>query len=120
MWAKMSLEDLIRSSDLVVLGTLETLGPQRHGRFEIGKIRIEEVLVGRKDLTEAALLVPASDRDIRSSTDLTHREGQRGLWFLRLQPGSEDMFYLADHPQRWQPVEALDEVKASLRSERRP
>lgn len=120
MWAKMTLEELIHSSDLVVLGTLETLGPERRGRFEIGTIAIEEVLAGRKDLTEATLLVPARDRGIRSSTEVTYRAGQRGVWFLRLQPEPEGMFYLADHPQRFQPLDALDQVKAALRSGRKP
>lgn len=120
MWAKMSLEELVRRSDLIVVGTLVSLGPERSGRFDVGAIRVEEILFGREDRVEVGLLVPRPAPGLRSSTDLFYRVGQHGLWFLRRQPGSARDFYLADHPQRLQSVDKVAQVRALLGEARKP
>ena len=118
LWVKLSLEELVERSDLVVIGTLADVRAQSHARFDVGTMRIEEVLVGRKDLTEASLMIPAGAGGIRSSTDIFYSPGERGLWFLRRQQEGQEELYLADHPQRLQPIENVESVRAYLRSHR--
>ncbi len=38
-----------------------------------------------------------------SSTDITYKIGQKGLWFLRLLAPKSAAIYAADHPQRFVP-----------------
>ncbi len=116
MWAKMSDEELVTRSDVILVGTITTLGPHMEPRFDVATIQVEQVLMGNKDLSEVFLLVPARDRNIKSSTDLLYAKGQRGLWFLQQQPGTRGEFYLADHPQRLQPTEQAERVKEFLRA----
>ncbi len=119
-WAKMSIEELLRSSDLIIIGKLISLRPYPSSLFEIGTIEVKEVIVGSKALKEALLIIPARDSKIRLSTDIMYTVGQEGLWFLRLKAGSKqelnDIFYLADHPQRFQPAENVELVRKYLRT----
>lgn len=116
MWARMSLEQLVQQSDLVVVGELVAVNPEPGGRFDIGRLRVDEVIMGQKDVAEVALAVPALAGGLRSSEAIYYNPGRRGLWFLRRQPGTgaQSGVYLADHPQRLQPVENVSEVRAYL------
>jgi len=122
MWTKMSVEELVDRSDLVVLGELVSMRPHKEGSdlFEVGTIQVSEVLVGSKGITAVSLLAPAREGGLRSSTTINYAVGQRGLWFLRRQPGGVEGVYLADHPQRLQPAESAEQVRAYLRVIPRP
>lgn len=116
MWARMSLEQLVQQSDLVVVGELVAVNPEPGGRFDIGRIRVDEVIMGQKGVAEVALAVPARAGGLRSSEEISYNPGRRGLWFLRRQSGTgaQSGVYLADHPQRLQPIENVSEVRAYL------
>ncbi len=121
MFAQMSDEELVRRSDLVVVG--EWIGQSRvqlaagGGPLELGAVTITEVLKGVPGQTLALVATVAGDAP-RSSSDMAYRRGDRGLWLLRLRQGSTGI-YLADHPQRFIPdaggaarIEALRKIMA--------
>lgn len=101
MFAQMSDDDLIRLSELVVVG--EWLGQTAliidGKRLEFGVVRVGEVLKGTADTTVALVLVPAPDAP-RSGSDLHFKRGDSGVWFLRSQPRIPGA-YAVDHPQRF-------------------
>ncbi len=116
MWTRMSADELVEGSGLIVIGQL--LASDVKGSF--GEIRIDEVLKGDpvKSVTLGGRPEPMR---LMHSAMLTYRVGQKGLWFLRSAPGAATPSYLADHPQRFE----LDEKKITswkerLQSRRRP
>lgn len=111
MWAKMSTEELVSRSDLIVVGELGSLMKKDSGSVDVGTIKVEEVILGRNDLTEVFLVVPGSERTLKSSTDLVYTEGQRGVWFLRHLPALGEEYYVADHPQRLHSVDQVASVR---------
>jgi len=76
----------------------------------VGTIRVESVLKGPAALGVALLALP-SPAGPRSSTDLGYREGQRGLWFLRVRHPEGSGLYLADHPQLFVPQSKADRIR---------
>jgi hypothetical protein len=104
MWARMSDEDLMASSELVVLG--EWIGqsllilPDGARPVTVGGIAVSETLKGPAG-TGLALVAIASAEALRSGDDLSFRRGDSGLWLLRPRPGPIRGLYLADHPQRF-------------------
>lgn len=103
MFAQMSDEELVRRSDLIVLGqwvgqsSLQTSAASE--RIEIGVVAIQEVLKGQGDQSIALVAIPSHDGP-RSANDITYQRGAKGLWLLRQKPASAGI-YLADHPQRF-------------------
>lgn len=104
MWAPLSDEDLLKTSDLVVLGewagqTSLTASGQAIGR-DVGVILVKEIYRGLSQLTIALVSVPRTNGP-RSSEDITYARGASGLWFLRKYPGGPLDLYAADHPMRF-------------------
>ena len=105
MWAGLSDEELVRSSDLIVVGEWQGQTPFASAsaqEIEIGVITIQEVLKGVGKPAFALVALPAASLP-RSSTDPDYRRGDRGLWLLRARPGSKGL-YVIDHPQRFVPA----------------
>ena len=106
MWARMTDAELIRQSDLIVvgewIGTAQIEISARQVKIHAGVIAVKEVLKGDPRQTAALVAVPGADQPI-SSSDIVYRRGQRGLWLLRLRSADEVGIYLADHPQRFLP-----------------
>lgn len=105
MWAGLSDEELVRSADLIVLAEWrETIAQSGSAvpATRTGSLVVSEVLKGAGSPVTVRVAQPASDGP-RSSSDLVFRPGDRGLWLLRKQPGSKDL-YLIDHPQRFIPA----------------
>lgn len=103
MWAALSDAELLRSSDLIVVGewqgqTALTPGPGGAATSVVGSIRVSEVLKG-PEVGFALVALPSANGPL-SGEDVRFRRGERGLWLLRLRPGSQGL-YLADHPQRF-------------------
>lgn len=104
MWAQMSDDELVASSDLIVVG--EWLGQTQvaldagQRAQGIGVIAVSETLKGSAATGFALVQQPAS-ATLRSSTDIVFERGQKGLWLLRAKPGGAQAIYLADHPQRF-------------------
>ena len=116
MWAKLSEQELFESSDLIVVGTLTAADRANPAG---ASIRVGQVLKGAASAS-VTLAVPAADRPI-SSSDIVYRAGQTGLWYLRSQPtAGGGVLYLADHPQRFVPIERAQPQIEALRKARKP
>lgn len=104
MWAQLTDDDLIRTSDLIVLGEwagqASTLHRGQPVGGDIGVVTVTEVLKGLPG-TAIALVAVASARGPRSSSDITFKRGDRGLWLLRRHAGGPIDLFAADHPQRF-------------------
>ena len=118
MFVKLSDTELIEQSGLIVVGELIGRAPIRAadgvGTQILGVIRVEEVLKGERGVSIAFLVLPG--QKIMRSDELSHPDGQRGLWYLRLENVDEAGIYVADHPQRFVPLDAAGEQIAALRS----
>lgn len=119
MWAKMSEAELVATSPLIVVGTLEEItrlprAGDGAGRT-VGVIRIERVLKGDSGARVARIALPDPDGPAMS-TDLHYRAGQTGLWFLRVvgDAGGGPLF-AADHPQRFVPADRAAAMIETLR-----
>jgi hypothetical protein len=114
MWAKLTDPELVAKSDLIVRGELigvtRTQPTADSPPLWVGTIRVDSVLKGPPALTVALLALPSPEGP-RSSTDLGYREGQRGLWFLRVRHPEGSGLYLADHPQRFVPHSKADRIQ---------
>lgn len=104
MWARLSDDELVAGSDLIVLG--EWLG-ETQVAFEsaakgqgVGVIAVSQVLKGKAEPGFVLVQRPGVGA-LRSSSDLNFERGQRGMWLLRAKPGGAQGIYLADHPQRF-------------------
>ena len=118
MWARMSEAELVRTSDLIVvgewIGQSQAAGVQSAG--DLGVVAVSEVLKGTAGTKLAFVAVRAEGQPV-SSSDLSYKRGDRGLWFLRLRRAGEAGIYLADHPQRFvrEGAEAAAQVDALRR-----
>lgn len=112
MWVAMTDEELLRQSDLIVVGawiapseltpgSVTAAASAAAGRMALGGVAVSEVLKGPPGLKQALVLTIPPNAP-RSSSDLVRRSGDQGLWLLRLQPGASAGVYLADHPQRFE------------------
>lgn len=104
MWAPLSDEELLKTSDLVVLGEWAgqaqiTSSGQTVGR-DVGVILAKEIYRGPPTLTIVLVSVPQTGGP-RSSEDIVYARGASGLWFLRKYPGGPVDLYAADHPMRF-------------------
>jgi hypothetical protein len=118
MFVKLSDTELIEQSGLIVAGELIGRAPigalTGEGAQMLGVIRVEEVLKGERGVSVVFLALPG--RKIMRSDELSHLDGQRGLWYLRLKNVDQAGVYIADHPQRFVPMDAAGEQIAALRS----
>jgi hypothetical protein len=115
MWASLTDDELIKSSELIVMG--EWLGETTFtaaGRdaMTVGVVSVSEVLKGAP--TTRVVLIVQPSTSLKSSTDIAFKRGDRGLWLLRPQPNSKGLF-LADHPQRFVPAATGQERIQQLR-----
>lgn len=108
MFVRLSDEELISRSDLIVLG--EWMGQSAVGasalgdsaaRLDLGAVAVSDVLKGPAGQTVVFIATPSAEA-ARTGSDLHHRRGERGLWLLRAKPGAPAGIYLADHPQRFE------------------
>jgi hypothetical protein len=117
MFVGLSDSELVEQSDLIVVG--ELIGRARIGApggrvMLLGVIKVDETLKGDRDLTVVFIALP--DRRLMSSSDVPYSDGQRGLWYLYLRDVEEEGIFLADHPQRFMPIDEAAERIAALRS----
>ena len=104
MWAPLADEDLLKTSDLVVLGDWAGQAPmtssgQAIGR-DVGVMLVKDIYRGPPTLTIVLVSVPRMSGP-RSSEDIIYARGASGLWFLRKHPGGPLDLYAADHPMRF-------------------
>ncbi len=116
MFVQMSDDELIRQSELVVVG--EWLGQSTvtidGHRVDLGVLRVSEVLKGSAGTT--VVLIPVASLDApRSSSDIRYKRGDGGIWLLRPHPRIAGT-YAADHPQRFVsgPPARIDALRRSI------
>lgn len=118
MFAALSDDDLLRRSELIVIGRWAGITPAVPGAAAdaptLAHIEVSEVLRGPAGLQRAAVAVPRPGTPV-SGNDLPRRVGEHGLWLLRLRPGGPDGVYLADHPQRFVPASDTARIDALRR-----
>ena len=118
MFVRLSDAELIEDSELIVVGELIGRAPinssQGNGTQMLGVIRVDETLKGERGTTIAFLGLPGGK--IMRSDDLSYGDGQRGLWYLRLRDADEAGIYVADHPQRFVPMDQAGGKIETLRS----
>jgi len=73
-----------------------------HRPRTVGVIEIDTVLKGEPKTKLVKLHVPQAGEPV-SSSDIVFKQGQNGLWFLRLWDATHPSLYAADHPQRFVP-----------------
>ena len=122
MWARMTDSELVQQSDAIVIGEIigqtEIVLAQPATKLTLAVIRVNEVLKGDRRATVMLLETPASGQP-RSSSDILYRNGQNGVWFLRLRSKTDSGVYRADHPQRFQSVDEAAALTKMLRDQRR-
>ncbi len=104
-WARLSNEELIERSQLIVAATLVA---GEDGSFElqgmpVAILRAIRIYRGQADGTQIYLKLLPKGKPI-SSSDLVYRSGQSGIWFLKESEYGSGIFYI-DHPQRFWPLE---------------
>lgn len=119
MYARMSDTQLIKASDLIVLGTLSGFAtkpdPAGSGQRLFGILNVDEAIKGGKGVGPVWLDVPQPG-GLQSSSDIAFSRGQSGLWFLRRLPGAAGRaVYAADHPQRFVPHPQAQETARAVR-----
>lgn len=119
MFARYSETELIKSSDLIVVGTLIGRTTLQFGadtgQLNVGVIAIQDQLKGAQDESIALLLLPSENKTLVSDT-IAYKVGQQGLWFLRSRDPVARGLYVADHPQRFEPMEGILERVAEMKS----
>lgn len=128
MWAKLSDEDLIHRSALIVLGEWvgeSSLSTNQGGpEIRVGAIAVQQVL---RDSTSSpstrslALLNLGPAGVPLASDSLTFLRGNRGLWLLRVDTHDPRGLFRCDHPQRFvssdKDPSTLDRLRRLLNSD---
>ncbi len=113
MFMGVTEQQLLAQSSVVVVGELmgraEIATADGAAPINLGVIRVERMLKGDPDTTILFLALPRRGPMPRLSTDIDYRDGQRGLWFLHLRDPAQSGVFLADHPQRFVPINKAEE-----------
>lgn len=103
MWVGLTDAELQQQSVLVVDGEWvgEGAWPGRSDGARLGAIAVKATLQGKAEGNLVFVQRPPASRPV-SSSDLSFRRGDRGLWFLKRAPGADAAgVFLVDHPQRF-------------------
>lgn len=117
MWARVPTEDLVRDSNLIVVGTLQQVSEYSDGEIDYrqGVIVVHEVLWGDARAGErltlkwqnlSGLVCPRVEHD--------GNENVKGVWLLTLDTGDNSV--RADYPGRFVELEKQTEVESWLES----
>ncbi|NML14829.1 hypothetical protein [Azohydromonas caseinilytica] len=101
MWARMTEAELVRHSELIVVGEWVSDAPAPlpdTPAQAVGRIAVSEVWKGPPGLKSVQVVVPSGL--LAASDAITYRRGDRGLWLLRPWQGGAGL-YAADSPQRF-------------------
>jgi hypothetical protein len=101
MWTRLTDQQLLDGSDVIVTGTLIGQSRVKVGAADLtlGVVSVEQTFKGSV-AGVVLIMLPGPDRPV-SSSDIRFKVGQSGLWFLRLRGADERGIYVADHPQRF-------------------
>jgi hypothetical protein len=123
MWAMIPTEQLIKETDLVVIGTLQGVNGFTKDDIDYseGTILIEKVIAGN-DTTTSGEHLESGDRIVikwQNSSMIAcprveHKgdENTKGIWLLEVE---SDGTVSSDYPWRFRPLNELDKLKKILR-----
>ena len=111
VWVKMTLPELVRASELIVTGEIESVGVSSDGRLDVATLKVRETLRGS---SPKPLTLIIGSKGIYSSDRIAFKPGQKGVWFLRRMTSDAAGHYRADHPQRLQPEDQLPEIRRAI------
>jgi hypothetical protein len=118
------LDELVKDSDLIVVGTLKSVSEYSYGGEKNGKGRIivEQVIAGSVKTNEGLPLKSGDKLKLVWREDFaciygTHKrtENQIGVWFLKVE---KDGTVISGHPSRFKSPEELSEIIDALKKER--
>jgi hypothetical protein len=114
-WIVISLEGAVRTSDLIVIGTLHNVSEETKDGIDYGtgKITVDEVLSGKAEPGQELTLVWQNESNVMCPR-VEHRgdQNKQFIWLLTSKP--EDKV-AADNPGRVAPVEKRERVLELLR-----
>lgn len=108
LWVRLSEEALVAQSDAIVVGRfngqrLLYMTPAAK-RLDLGVIEVRQVLKGNPRTKALYVALPPGEGPA-VGTDRRWRPGQTGVWYLRLKGDGVPGVFVADHPQRFQPLD---------------
>ena len=128
IWPPMSDDDLIDSSELIVVGRIVWIenGEVSTTSMDTARILVDEVLKGDPTTVMAPLVFPGSNRGRRTWTgrfestrtrrDISFDLNQEGIWFLRRARNADE--YRIDNPARFKPLFFKDRVMQAIAARR--
>lgn len=121
-YVEIPLDELVRQSDLIVVGKITAIEHAEPSRTATDRatITIEDVLLGKADKTVVLgfpgkrVWITDDGRELgfEASNWIRYKTGQEGIWLLTWD--DEAKLYRAAHPARLQPKDKLDEVKDAI------
>jgi len=123
MWALIPMDELVKESDLIVIGTLQSVSRYTKDNVDYseGKIVVEKVISGNVKTTEGFPLKlgdkikfkwQASTLIVCPRLDHSGNENEKGIWLLEVE---SDGTVSADYPQRFNSLDEMSELKKILR-----
>ena len=116
-WKFVPIESRMAGATYVVVCKITGIvdGIERRGRmYEVGAIKVSQVLKGPETLKEVRLMWPSKANKARISTDILLNKGQQGVWIL-YPDKREKGVYWASYPSDYQPLKALPNVQSKLK-----
>ncbi|MDQ3713855.1 MAG: hypothetical protein M3388_16770 [Acidobacteriota bacterium] len=123
MWALISTDELVKESDLIVIGTLQSISKYTKDNVDYseGKIVVEKVISGYVKTTEGFPLElgdkikfkwQASTLIVCPRLDHSGNENEKGIWLLEVE---SDGTVSADYPRRFNSLDEMSKIKKILR-----
>ena len=123
MWALISTDELVKESDLIVIGTLQSVSKYTKDNVDYseGKIVVEKVISGYVKTTEGfppklgdkiKFKWQASTLIVCPRLDHSGNENEKGIWLLEVE---SDGTVSADYPRRFNSLNEMSEIKKILR-----
>jgi hypothetical protein len=125
-WVDIPIEDLIKNSDLIIVGKISGIDTSKKqnpdseiikimGRYyDFGTITVSQVIKGDEHAKSVVLRYP-SRREL--STDIVYELNQNGIWLLT--KSKEGDFYLAGYPKDFQDISQLNTIKTLVQNRER-
>lgn len=116
-WAYVPLELRLAGATYIVVGKIDRFADdiQRGGRtFDVGAIKVKQMLKGPKGLKEVMLMWPGKAR-FALSTDIKFKVGQEGVWILYPDKMVKNVYW-ASYPTDHQPLANLPKVREKLKA----
>jgi hypothetical protein len=123
MWALISTDELVKESDLIVVGTLQSVSRYTKDNVDYseGKIVVEKVISGYVKTIEGfppklgdkiKFKWQASTLIVCPRLDHSGNENEKGIWLLEVE---SDGTVSADYPRRFNSLNEMSEIKKILR-----